>query len=1060
MAADVVAEAESEAPKSRKQESRKQESREQDEKSSERARRWARVRSALKWSFLVAVFGSAGWMTQHELATSTLQARYLSEFAHEATFWVETGPSATVRFPTDGPHDERLGYTKLPEIAERLNASGFRLSEQARLSPRSLELVDEGLNLPYWPANKSGLSVTDKRGSVVHESLYPTRAFDSFDEIPRLIVDALLHIENRSLLDPARPTFNPALEWKRFGRAVAEVGFAEVGADVDPDGASTLATQIEKYRHSPGGMTGSYDEKLRQMMSASLRAYRDGEQTMRAQQNVVLTYVNSVPLSAVPGFGEVLGIGDGLYAWYGASFEGVSELLAEASAQETDASHPRAAEQARAFRQVLSLFVAQRRPSYFLADDAGRARLAEMTDFYLRDLARHGIISQGFRDLALDAEDGPFQDFVDNETEPFWARKHAHALRVDLLEETGAATLYALDRWDLSVETTVNQDVQHAVANTLQRLADPAFIAEQGLDDYRLLDKGDPAEVIYSFTLYERTPHANVLRVQADTYDQPFNINEGMKLNLGSTAKLRTTATYLMVVAELYDELSGMTAAELDALDVHWSDRLTHWVIAQLEDVPVEERSLGATLEAAMNRRYSASPTERFFTGGGIHRFSNFNYKYDHTSPTVRFALEKSINLVFVRMMREIVRYHMFRQEGVSQEVLTDRDDPRRKAYLERFADYEGTVFLGDFFRRYEELDARESLVRLFKSRRWSPKKFMTALRAVRPKMDIYTVHALLEEELDRKFSRDLVQEMYEAYGPERYDLNDQGYVSGVHPLELWLLHHKKDHPEASWAEVVEASRPVRQEVYEWLFATSRKHAQDQRIRVMMEQDAFEPIHREWKRLGYPFGELVPSYATSIGSSSDRPDALAELIGVILNDGLKLPEVRFTSLHFAKRTPYETRFERVPEPPQRVMPREVAETLRDALVGVVEDGTAGRLNDYPIEIDGELIEAGGKTGTGDNRHTVTNRHGRVVKSVARNRTATFVFFLGDRFFGTITAYVPGEQADEYHFTSGLAVSVLGMLGPALRPLWDGDATGPGVLAHSSGVQEEGNRKGR
>jgi hypothetical protein len=35
----------------------------------------------------------------------------------------------------------------------------------------------------------------------------------------------------------------------------------------------------------------------------------------------------------------------------------------------------------------------------------------------------------------------------------------------------------------------------------------------------------------------------------------PFDVNEGMKLELGSTAKLRTLAHYLDVMAQLYDEL-------------------------------------------------------------------------------------------------------------------------------------------------------------------------------------------------------------------------------------------------------------------------------------------------------------------------------------------------------------------------------------------------------------------------------------------------------------------------------------------------------------------------
>ena len=77
---------------------------------------------------------------------------------------------------------------------------------------------------------------------------------------------------------------------------------------------------------------------------------------------------------------------------------------------------------------------------------------------------------------------------------------------------------------------------------------------------------------------------------------------------------------------------------------------------------------------------------------------------------------------------------------------------------------------------------------------------------------------------------------------------------------------------------------------------------------------------------------------------------------------------------------------------------------------------------------------GGKTGTGDNRYQTSARGGGPISSRAVDRTATFVFFLGDRFFGTVTAYVAGPEADRYHFTSALAVRVLKALEPALRPL--------------------------
>jgi hypothetical protein len=50
-----------------------------------------------------------------------------------------------------------------------------------------------------------------------------------------------------------------------------------------------------------------------------------------------------------------------------------------------------------------------------------------------------------------------------------------------------------------------------------------------------------------------------------------------------------------------------------------------------------------------------------------------------------------------------------------------------------------------------------------------------------------------------------------------------------------------------------------------------------------------------------------------------------------------------------------------------------------------------------------------------------------------NRTATFVFYLGDRYFGTLTALVPGEQAGQFGFTSSLTAQILKTLLPPLQP---------------------------
>jgi hypothetical protein len=86
----------------------------------------------------------------------------------------------------------------------------------------------------------------------------------------------------------------------------------------------------------------------------------------------------------------------------------------------------------------------------------------------------------------------------------------------------------------------------------------------------------------------------------------------------------------------------------------------------------------------------------------------------------------------------------------------------------------------------------------------------------------------------------------------------------------------------------------------------------------------------------------VPSYGSAIGSSGDRPDALADLIGIILNDGARLPTVDLQRLGFATGTPYETEMT-VKSEPERVLAPEVARTVHRALAEVVAKGTASRL---------------------------------------------------------------------------------------------------------------------
>src|SRR5262249_62225017 len=105
--------------------------------------------------------------------------------------------------------------------------------------------------------------------------------------------------------------------------------------------------------------------------------------------------------------------------------------------------------------------------------------------------------------------------------------------------------------------------------------------------DHQLLT-GAPSRVVSSPLLSERTPAGNLLRVQADTLDRRFDITSGMKLDLGSTAKLRTLAHYLEVMEGLHAELSPLDAEAQDRRVAETRDRdpLTRWAAETLRKTP------------------------------------------------------------------------------------------------------------------------------------------------------------------------------------------------------------------------------------------------------------------------------------------------------------------------------------------------------------------------------------------------------------------------------------------------------------------------------------------
>jgi membrane peptidoglycan carboxypeptidase len=985
-------------------------------------RRWLRWILLVLFLTLVLIVGR---IVQLEITTSRLQARYLSDLDRDVTFTMGDGASSSIRFPQGGPYDIRLGYAKLPEIQRRLAQYGYTVTAQARDSERMLKLADLGLFLPYPEKDQAGLTLFDSTGTPLFDTRYPKRVYTNFQQVPPLIVSALLFIEDRDLLDADRPNRNPAIDWGRFGRALYDQAAHVVNHGQGTPGGSTLATQTEKFRHSLGGRTAAAPEKLRQIASASVRAYLGGPQTMPVRQQILIRYLNTVPLAAKPGVGEVEGLGDGLSAWYGRDFDEVNRILsAPASAETLDA-------QALAFKQVLSLMIAQRGPSRFLR--AGNPELEQLTDSYLRLLASNGIISTSLRDTALQLQLLPNHDAPTRPPVSFVSRKAVNSLRTRLQAMLGMPTLYELDHLDMSATATLDDAAQREVSERLAAATTRDGAQAAGLFGFEMLAPGnDPSKIAYSFTLFERRDGANLLRVQTDSVNQPFDINQGARLNLGSTAKLRTVVTYLQIVSELHARYADMTVDALRNVTYDKQDQLTRWAVDYLSHT--NDRSLDAMLDAAVERKYSASPGELFFTGGGTQTFANFESSDNSRILTVHRAFQHSVNLVFVRLMRDIVHYEMFQVAGPSSQWLGDPDT--RRLLLMRFVDQESTVYLHRFYAKYHGMSADDARALMLQNVRKVPAKIATVLRSTNPNGSQAWFDAQMRAALPSTIvldDEDLAK-LYQKYGVNKFSLNDRGYIAHVHPLALWLLDYLRQYPDASETEVLNASRGARIEAYSWLFKTHHASRQNYRIRHMVELQAYAQIGKRWRALGYPFSALTPSYAAAIGASGDRPASLAQLIGIISDDGRQLPARSVSEIDFASGTPYETHFAHAAAAPQQAVSPDIARVVRGLLHDVVAGGTARRLAQGLPMPDGAPLEVIGKTGTGDQRFNVFAPGGRVIESRKVNRTATFVFAIGDRFFGSLTAYVHEPYAARYDFTSALAVQLLKSMAPALQPV--------------------------
>ena len=1000
-----------------------------------RATKWTTALALVSVVTLVAV---AAYM---ELETSHFQRAYFEEFSEDVSYsLVEVGPDSEVdvdQIPQapNGPWDLRHGYAHTRQLAKAIPHAGYELVAHSTTSEGYQELLDEGFNPPVEEKMQMGMTLYDAHGNLLRARQSPERIWSTFDEVPIEIAETLTFVKNRELLHPSHPTQNPVIEWDRIARAGAMYGLSKIGVDVDVPGGSTLATQLEKFRHSSDGTTDGIYDKYQQMMSASIRVYAEGADTRDDRERITLHYLNGVPFSSQAPVGPVFGMRDGLWAYFGIE----SDEMERAFSKDGDIN-----ERGRIYAAALGLIISQRAPTTLLHESP--ERLNELVRTNLAQLEKEKIIDGELAAAARNSLPLTVLDEAPARPEVSIVRRKAiDALEAHLATATGMDNLYDLEHYDLTAKTTLDLRAQKiAEEYLLDSLYDPAFLEENGFykGDSLLSKDQDASKIQYSLTVYETTEKGNLLRVQVDTLDKQFNFNEQAKLDLGSTAKLRTLITYLNLVEKLYHEHKDKSRSELWRVDTERGDNLEVWVRRQLiynEGITLEE-----ILEHALEKRYSASPYRRYFTGGGMHKFHNFNKRSNGRRYRVEDGLAHSVNLISINVMKDIVDH--YRWNEVDSSIIEDREHPKRKEYLDRWVDTDSSVFLNSFWSKYEKLSKDDILSKVYGEEGTDNLAALTiTYRSITGETEPtqafrdYVKATMPEDERDELPENDEEwAELFDEHDATQFNWNERGYVASVHPLELWIAHERYQNPKLSHDELMAKSDKAIDEAYNWLYKNMDSTRVHDKIYMGLEEDAFKKIHAEWQQLGYPFEELVPSLATSLGSSGDRPEALATLMGIIMNEGLKIEKRRFESLVFGEGTPYELRFRALEPKKTRVLSPEVARTARRAIERVVEQGTArraGRAFMVPDE-DGDMVRdrtvrLGGKTGTGDHRQKSFDRWGHVIDEKFVSRSATFVFIKDTQYFGVITIHVEGEESGDYNFTSSMATEIFRQLFPKL-----------------------------
>jgi hypothetical protein len=926
-------------------------------------------------------------------------------------------PSAwTIPIP-ESPRWQRDGLTYYQQLFSVLNEANFTIDtdKHLALTPQARKLLDMGI-VPfdhYQGEALSGLQIKDRDQTIVYQFEYPFQ-FESFDNIPRFLLKALLVWENDKLRhlilpeenqDNNRIQLNYLIEGPRIIKSLAEYAQYKLTGKGEYSGGSTLMTTLEKINNTPGGRTQSVNDKLKQMIGAGLHLY--GDDAEQVAKKALVDFLNTVPMAGGPKeyVGALYGFGASYYAWFGQTLEQL-QLQLQSKDQVL---------RAQAFKNICALIVSIRRPSQLNYD---KSQVNQQANLLLKRLKQKELLDSVLYRKARalmpawepNARPATVMDYA-RHRESFSARnEYTRLFRKAVEKKSGAnqaklINLQSIDAMPVTIEMTTDARLEGEIRQVLDEMYTEVAQQSPFVQSYQKgllneLSLEQLQKIEYGVMVLEIDEHRQ-WRILANTdtqSDKVYNPATQGRFQWGSTAKLRVLVNYLAII---HNEALKLQA-DMKALNF---ERLQHYkhssvVIKSLLARFLEKNpraDMKTILNWAMSRRISADPKQKFLTGESWHQFHNYQTSDDKKNPDLWQMTTESINLSFVRLMRDVVNYYIDELGYDKKQILTDKKNRVRQ------------IIIAEAIAREEQL-YRDGL-----------QYFIGQIKNTLAKNETLSQKQLLTR------ARLVVQQIADSE-----DKQAQQY----HPLvslfkrityyeKAWLLARLTDQMMVGKRTTREAEELIIKQTSAW-FKTSRSWIKNT-LYTYMEREAFtKKITPAWKKLGYPF-EVSPSYAVVLGSSGDTPMALLELAGTLLNDGIREKNISAVErIILSPDTIFETPF-RVQHTQERAIPAEVARIAKKAMSGVLNKGTAIFASRHPLM---HYVEtSGAKTGTGDNRY-----YDRAV-----NRSAAVVSILdkGDnlsKYAICITMSVTEGDIDQYRFTSKIPVRILSRIADHLTPV--------------------------